>query len=96
MSLEFITSIKMGLVRQTELLEASDWCEDSANTVLEHAAHVVENIKSNYDINSFKEFEQQFIADMSIYAQESQIIIILDHIRNGWENNMMSKKTPEC
>ena len=84
--------MKMGLTRQTALLEASDWCEDSANTVLERATQVVSDIKANNNIKNFKEFEQQFIADMLIYAQESQIIIILDHIKDGWENNMMSKR----
>jgi len=92
MFLNFITSLKVDIIRQTELLEACDWSEEDLAVLLQCTDDVIFEIKKlDILIDSFAQFEKIFIDKMSVHAHESQIHIVLKHLKNDLQNNKISE-----
>jgi hypothetical protein len=93
MFLNFINSLKVDISRQTEFLEACDWSEEDLAKLLQHANEAIFEInKSITMIDSFDEFEALFIERMSKHTPESQIHIILKHLKGSLQNNVLDKE----
>ena len=94
MFLNFINSLKVDITRQTAFLEACDWSEEDLAVLLQHTDEVIYEIKkSNMLINSFEQFESLFIEKMSAHTPERQIHIILKHLKNDLQSNVIDEET---